>query len=660
MKSLWSDVDAAPFREDPLGMRVYTSNLIGRDEDLVVHGGGNTSVKVRQENFFGEAEELLLVKGSGWDLATIERQGFAPVKMDVLLKLAEFDTLSDTDMVREQRKAMTDPSAPSPSVEAILHALIPHRFVDHTHADAVVAVTNAGLSEEALREIFGERMLFVPYVMPGFVLAKAVRDLTRGLDWGTLDGMVLLNHGIFTFDSDARVSYERMIEYVSRAEEYLEAGGALAAPAQAEVRESTDEERLALARLRCAVGHARGRPVLARLDNGADAAGFAARSDAAGLGTRGPLTPDHIIRTKRVPLVVTDDPEGDVGVYGDSYTEYFAANDPGGLERLDPAPRWAVWPGVGTVSFGDNARGVGIVADIVRHTVRAVQWAEHVGSWSPLPASELFEVEYWELEQAKLKKAGSPPEFQGKVALVTGAASGIGRACAEALRAAGAAIVALDLNSEVESLFSGDDALGVACDVRDEDAVSGAIARAVEKFGGLDILVSNAGVFPKTRTLADMDGGFWDRAIGLNLTSHQMVLRCAIPFLERGFDSAVVFIGSKNVPAPGPGMAAYSVPKAGLTQLARVAALELAPSGIRVNVLHPDAVFDTGVWTEEVLESRAAKYGMSVAEYKTRNLLSTEVASDDVAAAALALAGSTFSKTTGAQIPIDGGNDRVI
>ncbi len=660
MKSLWSDSDAAPFRDDPLGMRVYTSNLIGRDAQLVVHGGGNTSVKVKQENFFGDIEDLLLVKGSGWDLATIERQGFAPVKMEVLLKLAAFEELTDTDMVREQRKAMTDPAAPSPSVEAILHALIPHRFVDHTHADAVVTVTNAGLAEEALREIFGPRMLFVPYVMPGFVLAKAVRDLTRGQDWSTLDGMILLNHGIFTFDGDAKVSYERMIEYVSRAEDFLEAAGAGNAPAQTEARATTIEERTLLAKLRCAVGGARGRPVIARLNISSPAAGFANRPDAAGIGTRGPLTPDHIIRTKRVPLVVSDDSTGDVGAYREAYAEYFAANDPGGLEPLDPAPRWAVWPGVGTVAFGDTARAAGVVGDIVEHTVRAIQWAEHIGEWSPLPPSDLFDVEYWELEQAKLKKAGTPPPFQGKVALVTGAASGIGRAATQALRAEGAAVVALDLNSEVESLFVGDDALGVACDVRDEDAVSSAIGQAVERFGGLDILVSNAGVFPKTRALVDIDSAFWDRAIGLNLTSHQTVLRCAIPFLEVGFDSAVVIIGSKNVPAPGPGMAAYSVPKAGLTQLARVAALELAPAGIRVNVLHPDAVFDTGVWTDEVLASRAAKYGMTIGEYKTRNLLSTEVSSADVAAATVALAGPAFSKTTGAQIPVDGGNDRVI
>jgi NAD(P)-dependent dehydrogenase (short-subunit alcohol dehydrogenase family) len=346
--------------------------------------------------------------------------------------------------------------------------------------------------------------------------------------------------------------------------------------------------------------------------------------------------------------------------YVRDYKAYFARLATGGLSCLDPAPRWAVWPGQGIVALGSSARDAGIVADITRHTVRAIQWAEKLGGWRALPERDLFEVEYWELEQAKLKAGGSRPPFQGRVALVTGAASGIGRACAELLQAQGAAVVGLDVNPDITRQFDRDDLVGLVCDVTDRTALSKAIAATVRRFGGLDILISNAGIFSRSETLADMSEDAWRQSLALNLTSHQVLLTLAIPYLRLGIDPSVVIVASKNVPAPGPGAGAYSVAKAGLTQLARVAALELAGDGIRVNVLHPNAVFDTAAWTDEVLAARARHYGITVEEYRRSNLLKVEVTSKDVAALVAAVAGPAFSKTTGAQIPIDGGNDRVI
>jgi NAD(P)-dependent dehydrogenase (short-subunit alcohol dehydrogenase family) len=301
----------------------------------------------------------------------------------------------------------------------------------------------------------------------------------------------------------------------------------------------------------------------------------------------------------------------------------------------------------------------GIIADITTHTVRAIQLAECLGGWQALPEADIFAVEYWDLEQAKLRQAATPPLHAGKVALVTGAASGIGRACAEVLQAHGAAVMALDIDPAIEA-DSQADYCGRVCDVTDSQALQAAVAETVRRFGGLDMVVSNAGTFPSNSRIEAMDATVWERSLRINLSSHEQLLQACVPFLQRGLDASVVFMASKNVTAPGPGAAAYSVAKAGLTQLARVAALELAPQGIRVNVLHPDAVFDTGIWTPEVLANRARHYGLSVEEYKTKNLLQVEITSHDVAELVSAVAGPLFAKTTGAQLPIDGGNERVI
>jgi len=655
MKSYWNDEEAKACGDDPLQLRVYTSRLLGRDASLVLHGGGNTSVKATAKDIFGDEIETLYVKGSGWDLGTIEAAGFAPVRLDVLKRMAELDNMTDSEMVSAQRAAMLDPAAPNPSVEAILHAIIPFKFVDHTHTDAVVTITNTPDGEQRILDLYGERVLVIPYVMPGFLLAKTIYDLTRDVDWRRYEGMVLLNHGLFTFSDDTRESYERMIRLVSEAEAYLETHALLNEP-----DEQADEDLLALAGMRAAVSRLKGNAMVARLDSGSRAVAFSRRGDVARIATRGTLTPDHVIRTKPLPVVIEDDVVAAVERYATEYRNYFERNSDASLTCLDLAPRWAVWPGFGCISFDRSVKAADIISDIKDHTLPAILQAELLGGWCVLPEKDIFEMEYWELEQAKLKKGGAALEHQGKVALVTGAASGIGKACAEVLHAQGAAVVALDINPEISSLFDKPDLVGIACDVTGDEALKSAVDETVRRFGGLDIVVSNAGVFPVSERISALKQETWDKSLAVNLTSHQRLLHHAAPYLERGVDPAVIIIASKNVPAPGPGAAAYSVAKAGLTQLGRVAALELAEKGARVNILHPDAVFDTAIWTDEVLEKRAANYGLSVEQYKTKNLLGVEVNSCDVANLASAMAGPLFAKTTGAQLPVDGGNERVI
>ena len=654
MKSLWNDADAGAAGDDPLARRVYTSRLLGREPSLVLHGGGNTSVKTTVTDLFGDGVEVLYVKGSGWDLATIEAAGFAPVRLEVLRRLAELEALTDSDMVAAQRAAMLDPAAPNPSVEAILHAIIPFTYVDHTHADAVVTLSNTPDGESRIRKLYGDRVLIIPYVMPGFVLARTVYEMTRDIDWSQLDGIVLLNHGVFTFADDARESYERMTRLVSLAEDELEKHAPLS------WQESAAKEDLTgLARLRRAVSEIRGGAVIGRMNAGEAAVAFSRLKNVADIATRGTLTPDHVIRTKPWPVLIRHDVEADVADYAQRYHDYFARHNDGSLTCLDAAPRWAVRPDYGCVGFGRSVTEADIINDITSHTMPAIVRAEAMGGWRPVSGKDLFEIEYWELEQAKLRKNGATLPLQGKVALVTGAASGIGRACVERLCEQGAAVVALDINADVESLTDRN-VLGIVGDVTDDPALKAAVEQTVRAFGGLDIVISNAGTFPASERIAEMKPSTWEKSLAVNLTSHQRLLQFASPYLELGVEPAVVIIASKNVPAPGPGAAAYSVAKAGLTQLGRVAALEMAGKGVRVNMLHPDAVFDTAIWTDEVLAKRAASYGMSVEEYRKKNLLGKEVTSRHVAELACAMAGPLFARTTGAQLPVDGGNDRVI
>jgi rhamnose utilization protein RhaD (predicted bifunctional aldolase and dehydrogenase)/NAD(P)-dependent dehydrogenase (short-subunit alcohol dehydrogenase family) len=656
MKSLWDEKEFTRCGEHPLDQRVYTTRLVGRESDLVIHGGGNTSVKADVKNVFGDTEETLYVTGSGVGLDRIDRTGFSPVRMSVLRRMAEMEEMTDAEMVRMMRSATLDSTAPNPSVEAILHAIIPFKYVDHTHADAVVTVTNTDKGMERVGQIYGDRMFIVPYVMPGFQLAREIFQMTRDINWEQVEGMILLNHGVFTFGNDATTSYMRMIQIVTVAEDYLEKRASVETPDNV----TPGEDLLDLAALRRAVSEEREGAVIARMDAGPTAVHFASMLNVEELASRGPLTPDHVTWTKRVPMIVDFGAAESVSRFVGEYREYFDRNTDGTLTCLDPAPRWAVWPDHGIVSFGRSWRETTIISDIVSHTVRAIQRGEGLGGWRPLQEEDIFDVEYWELQQAKLSRLGVTPEFGGKVAVVTGGASGIGRACVEVFNEKGAAVLALDIDPTVTEMFDADDVWGLECDITDPDAVTRSVESAVRHFGGFDILVSNAGIFTASETISEMSADNWSQSIDVNLTGHRHVLKACIPFLELGVDPAVVVVGSKNVPAPGKGAAAYSVAKAGLTQLARVAALELGPMGVRVNTIHPDHIFDTGIWTEEVLEGRAKHYGMTVEDYKTRNLLEVEIVSRDVAELACALAGGAFSKTTGAQVPIDGGNDRVI
>ena len=659
MENLWQEEESRRFKHSDLAMRVYTSRLLGQSDELVLHGGGNTSVKSTQTNIFGLEEDILFVKGSGWDLKTIEEEGFSPARLETLLKLGKLPSMTDTEMARELKASMTNPNAPSPSIEAILHALIPCKFVDHTHTDAVVALSNSPNGKEVLETLYEENVLILPYIMPGFVLATQVYEATKDIDWANLEGIVLMHHGLFTFNDDAKESYDKMIELVTKAEDHLKSIDAFDSLAKS-VYEASTSDYLSLAQARQMASHYHQAPMLATWNMDSENVGFSSLENIDDIATRGPLTPDHTLQTKRIPAILEHDPREGMTAFAKNYLKYFEKNNDGSLSCLDPAPRYAVWKEKGIVVFSANIKKKKIISDMVEHTIRAIQWGEALGGWTVLSEEEIFELEYWELEQAKLKLAPAKSDYDGKIVLVTGAASGIGKACAEAFASKGAAVIALDINPIIKDVFKQPGILGLICDITDNNSIQNAINTGVATFGGIDILVSNAGSFPKSAKLEDLESDLLQKTMEINFSGHVNIMRECTPFLKLGCDPSIVLMTSKNVPAPGPGAGAYSAAKSALTQMGRVAAMELGSQGIRVNMLHPNAVFDTGIWSDEVLESRAKNYGLTVDEYKRNNILRTTITSHDVADLVITVCDKGFSKTTGSQIPIDGGNERVI
>ncbi len=659
MHNEWRD-GAAPFA-DPLDEAVAGSRLLGSNADLVLHGGGNSSIKGTVTDVTGREVDVLFVKGSGWDLGTIERPGFAALRMERLKELLTVEVIPDPILVNELRCALIDASAPDPSIEALLHALLPHRAVLHSHADTIVTLTNQPEPEAHVRAVFGDSVLVVPYVKPGFDLARLCAVMWQEHGRDDLVGIVLLNHGLFTFGDTMAEAYTRHVELLTLAETYLSERGAVVPTGDPSLTRKSLPVTQAheLASFRKNVSEAAGRPMVVSASDAETVTRFLSREDAADLSTRGPATPDHIIRTKRLPLVGRD-----VDAYVTEYQEYFQTNqhradEP--LEILDPTPRIVLDDGWGLVTVGKTLPEADQVRDIAVHTLNILTAGEALGSYTPLDAGQLFDIEYWDLEQAKLRKAGKRPALQGQTAVVTGAASGIGRGCVAALLEAGANVVGIDVADSVADAFTHRGWLGLQVDVRDHDAVERALAEAASRFGGVDMLIAAAGVFAQSAPIVDVSADEWKRTMSINVDAMQTLFAAAHPYLARAVPyGRVTLVGSKNLAAPGPGASAYSASKAAATQLARVAALEWASDGIRVNTVHPDAVFDTALWTDELLAERANKYGLTIDEYKRRNLLNTEVTSDLVGRLVATMNTEVFQATTGSQIPIDGGNERVV
>jgi rhamnose utilization protein RhaD (predicted bifunctional aldolase and dehydrogenase)/NAD(P)-dependent dehydrogenase (short-subunit alcohol dehydrogenase family) len=661
---------------EPLGLRTYTARLIGADPSLVLHGGGNTSVKTTATTILGEGIPVLHVKGSGSDLATIGPEGHPAVRLEPLLKLRALNAMTDEAMVNELRANLLDSSAPSPSVETLLHAFLPVRFIDHTHADAILALCDQPDGKQIFTSLFGKALVWVPYVMPGFALAKrCIEAFDEVAAREEPAVMVLERHGLFTWGDTARESYERTIDAVTRAENYV-ADKNPTLTVTASERTQVPEVQV-LPRLRGTLAKLAGDPPergpIVRTRSTPHILAFLDRRDAGELAARGCATPDHVLRTKPTALLVPSPGYADadhltvqleraIVEYGQKYDAYFEDMCRAkGVTRtkLDPWPRIVLLPGFGACAVGASAREADVALDIYEHTIDVMTAASDVGRYAPCTRADLFDVEYWSLEQAKLK-TGAKARLARCVAVVTGAAGGIGFAVAARLLAAGAHVAMVDIDFEGLAGAIGrlaaykDRAIMVVADVRDGDQVASAFARTTAAWGGIDVVVSNAGSAPEGHLdTADGEAKLRD-SLELNCLAHARVAHAAVDVMTaQGRGGCLCFNASKSAFNPGAGFGPYAIAKSALVALMRQYAIDLGPRGIRSNAVNADRI-RTQLFAGGVLESRAKARGVSVDDYFRANLLAREVTADDVADAFVYLA--TARATTGCVVTVDGGN----
>ena len=705
MQSRWSDEMAAGFVGrygerwgEALALRTYSSRLLGSEPSLVLHGGGNTSVKGTWQNVLGERIEVLFVKASGADMAAIEPDGYPGLDLSHLLRLRWLAELDDEAMVNELRTHLMIADSPTPSMEALVHALIPGIFVDHTHADAVLALTNRPDGRSMTREALGSDVIVLDYVTPGFKLALAV---AAALDHEpSCKAMVWAHHGIVTWGHSARESYETMIGLVAQAEKHLAALGAPGAGstgARKGPSVSPPTTTVETARARAAIVAPMVRGMLAGLPEGTDrrydrvlvlpltdreVLDFVDMLGAKELALTGPLTTDHLIRAKALPAWLDepayDRPEllrgqlkGLIAAYVEEYRAYLerhAALMPAGMQAFDPLPRVLILPGLGALCAGCDLREATIVRDITAHTLEVKALVGATGSYLGLPEEELFRMEYRTLQHAKLGAADQPP-LRGHVALVTGAAGAIGAGIAQGLLEQGCAVAVTDLPgdplatlvADLGSRFGGR-VIGVPLDVTDAQSVAQAFAEIAVTWGGIDLVVANAGI-AMVASLEEMELEQFRRLERVNVEGTLLVLaESGRHFKQQGTGGDIVLVSTKNVFAPGAKFGAYSSTKAAAHQLARIASLELADSDVRVNMVAPDAVFGhgarrSGLWAEvgpDRMRARGLDEEGLEAYYRSRNLLKVAVTAEHVANAVLFFA-TRQTPTTGATIPVDGG-----
>jgi rhamnose utilization protein RhaD (predicted bifunctional aldolase and dehydrogenase)/NAD(P)-dependent dehydrogenase (short-subunit alcohol dehydrogenase family) len=647
MQNLWNSVESERWNSSEIERRIYSARILGAEPDLGCSFAGAVSVKTAEKNLFGEIVELIYVPEAGAGLGDIGAAQFVPLRCEYLLRLLQLPGLSADELRRQLRLASSEPNCRPPTAHALLHAAIPAKYVDQAVPASFLSLTNSSRAVELIQEIFGQSVLLIPYLQSDFALAKAVAERLQNQSIDTLIGLVLVKRGLCTFGQTPEESYRRMLRLVTAAEERIQRS---LTPVRVNKTTSISgsSTRTELAQLRRQISDVAGRPLILATHHSDLLPDLLARPDAMMLVNRGPATPEHLRYLKRSPLVGRD-----VHTFASRYQNHFYQRRENQAEISDPAPRIILDRVLGVLTVGENAKEADLVAEIFRHTIKIILQAEQLGGWQPVSESD-------SVSSASNENQGSRdrPEFAGEIALITGAASGIGRATARTFLAKGAAVVGLDLNPAISVLAQEPAFLGIPTDVTNERELNHALNQTVQRFGGIDILILNTGFLPSTRRIIDLEPSAWQHAMRVNLDANFNLLRSCYPFLhESPKGGRIVVVSPQNIAPAGRGSAAYTATKAALTQLVRSAAAEWGVSRIRAQIVHPDNVFDSGIWTPEILAQRARNRGITVEEYRRDNLLRTEISSRDVAELVTTLCGSTFLKTTGAQVAIDGGSE---
>ena len=671
MRNNWSNTEVKKYinkykklgHSRDMALRVYTTRLLGRNSELVLHGGGNTSVKTKIKDIDGKIYEVLCVKGSGWDMAEIEPEGLPAVKLQPLLALRNKKNLSDEDMVAYQKRNLINIKSPNPSVETFLHAFLPFKFVDHTHSDAIMNVTNRPNGLEFCKKIFGNKVSIVPYVMPGFDLAKKINEVYSKKP--NINCLILLNHGIFTFADDAKKSYDLMIKYVSEAEKAIKKLKTKKIKQIKRFKNKFSAHEIAPI-LRGLLSENNDQKFIINYRSNKNLDYFINGRDIKNYSTKGTATPDHVIRVKPFPLIITPKPNSSIEDfkilaekafkdYRVKYIKYFNNNKKKVKEKktmLDTSPRVILVQNVGLFSVGNSFNASKIAGDLTETNARVITSVEETSKYKFIPEKDLFDVEYWSLEQAKIKKAKKI--LEGNVVVITGSAGAIGSATYKLFKSYGAEIVLLDYDlKKIKELQKKVKDLCLHCDVTNKNSISKAFSKICETYGGIDILISNAGT-AIGGSIAEVNDKILRKSFEENFFSHQNCASEAIKIMKKqNIKGCLLFNISKQSVNPGKNFGPYGLPKSALLSLCKQYAVDYGSLGIRSNGVNADRI-RSGLLNDNMIKSRAKAREVTTDQYMKGNLLLNEVKAEDVAKAFFHLAVS--KKTTGAVLTVDGGN----
>jgi len=671
LKNNWSSTEAKKYirkynnlgHSKDMALRVYTTRLLGKNSELVLHGGGNTSVKTIVKDIDGKKYNVLCVKGSGWDMAEIEPEGLPAVKLEPLLTLKEKKYLSDENMVSFQKRNLIDIKSPNPSVETFLHAFLPFKFVDHTHADAVLNVTNRPGGLNFCKKVFGSKVSVVPYVMPGFMLAKKINEIYS--ENPNINCLILMNHGIFTFADKAKEAYDLMIKYVSQAERAVKK---LKVKKIKQIKNfSTKFNVYEIAPIiRGLLSNNKDQKYVVNYRLNKHLKYFMNGKNVRSYSSKGTATPDHVIRVKPFPLIITPKKNSSIDEfkvkakkafenYRRKYINYFNVNKNKVKEKkvmLDTSPRVVLVQNVGVFTVGKDLNSAKIAGDLTETNAKVITSVEETSNYKFISEKDLFEVEYWSLEQAKIKKAKKL--LEGNVVVITGSTGTIGYATYKMFKSYGAEVVLLDYNLErLKDLQSKIKDLCIHCDVRNKKSVKKAFNQICEKYGGIDILISNAGT-ATNGAIGEVDDGILRQSFEDNFFSHQNCASEAVKIMKKqNINGCLLFNISKQSVNPGKNFGPYGLPKSALLSLCKQYAVDYGSYGIRSNGVNADRI-RSGLMNDKMIKTRAKARSISTDDYMKGNLLLNEVKAEDVAKAFLHLA--TSKKTTGAVLTVDGGN----